>query len=965
MGRSGRKKEKHGKRGELSLADSNEGSAARTRPFSFDEIMIRRKTKNLSENSKEDAMDVSNIPGDCTIENVSDDHKSGTHNGHKKSPGVDVHMSEEYVKVGSGKKEDNALTKNVDSSRRRDGENLASETKLKEDYVTKSNHRRTLKSEIRLKDRSPVNEKVRGNRGSDTKLKADVTKETSSKPNVKSEKLIPSQRRIHDQSIVDSRDEATKKHSRDLTGKDRHADKSGEKSERESKRKHRNRDDEKNRDKNAAKKVDLGKGHDLKVSERKEKKESPKSRHGDLRLKRRRSRSREREDRNRRSLSLSPRAQKRTSYYDREHGLPSHSTKSSSGRQHSDIDSSRVTSNGLSGNYRRHDGSTSGLGGYSPRKRRTEAAAKTPSPINRSPEKKSAKWDVAPVETYSVPSNVHTSNQAASSNAHEVVSSDPVTLTMQKSLAGISVSASLAKLNVSMDSVQLTQSNRPMRRLCVENVPVSASEKALMEFLNNFLLSSGVQHVHGSLPCIGCVIQREKGQAFVEFLTAEDASAALSCDGCSFSGSILKIMRPKEFVEVASGEAEKSVASVDSVSGIVKDSPHKIFIGGISRTLSSKMVMEIVCAFGPLKAYHFEVNKDHEEPCAFIEYVDQTVTPKAIAGLNGLKVGGQVLTAVQALVDGSIMDNSGNPPFYGIPKHALPLLKKPTEVLKLKNVFNPEGFSSLSELEVEEVLEDVRLECARFGTVKSVNAVKYGDSQVTTIQACEANEMSAGVGQNLTCDETNEKRERLEEATDHKSIENNELEILNNSKEVMEAGEGNNVKDNTPASGTMGDERSQVCELDTDMAVEDQARDSPSEIVSQEVPINVNTLKDEPCSHDDKVTCNIQLEHMVEENKSSAKEDLNLEEVNGNSAEAFTGVSGEMGMQSNAVENGDNENQDPNQGHIFEPGCVFVEYRRAEASCMAAHSLHRRLFDDRIVTVEYVPLDLYQARFSK
>ncbi|KDO54081.1 hypothetical protein CISIN_1g002093mg [Citrus sinensis] len=943
MGRSGRKKEKHGKRGEPSLADSNEGSAARTRPFSFDEIMIRRKTKNLSENIKEDAMDVSNIPGDCTIENVSDDHKSGRHHGHKKSPGVDVHTSEEYVKVGSGKKEDNALTKNVDSSRQRDGENRDLETKLKEDYVAKSNHRRTLKSEIRLKDRSPGNEKDRGNRGSDTKLKADVTKETSSKPNVKSEKLIPSQGRSHNQSIVDSRDEATKKHSRDLTGKDRHADKSGEKSERESKRKHRNRDDEKNRDKSAAKKVDLGKGHDLKVSERKEKKESPKSRHGNSRLKRRRSRSREREDRNRRSLSLSPRAQKRTSYYDREHeGLPSHSTKISSGRQHSDIDSSRVTGNGLSGHYRRHDGSTSGLGGYSPRKRRTEAAAKTPSPINRSPEKKSAKWDVAPVETYSVPSNVHTSNQAASSNAHEMVSSDPVTSTTQKPLAGISVSASLAKLNVSMDSVQLTQSNRPMRRLCVENLPLSASEKALMEFLNNFLLSSGVQHVHGSLPCIGCVIQREKGQAFVEFLTAEDASAALCCDGCSFSGSILKIKRPKEFVEVA------------------------IFIGGISRTLSSKMVMEIVCAFGPLKAYHFEVNEDHEEPCAFIEYVDQLVTPKAIAGLNGLKVGGQVLTAVQAVLDGSIMDNSGNPPFHGIPKHALPLLKKPTEVLKLKNVFNPEGFSSLSELEVEEVLEDVRLECARFGSVKSVNVVKYGDSNISTIQACEGNEntASAGVGQNLTNDETNEKGERLEEVTDHKSIKNNELEILNDSKEVMEAGEVNNVKDNRPASGTMGDEPSQLCELDTDMAVEYQARDSTSEIVSQGVPTQVNTLKDSPCAHDDKVTCNIQLEHMSEENKSSAKEDLNLEEVNGNS-EAFTGASNEMGMQSSAVENGDNENQDPNQGHIFEPGCVFVEYMRAEASCMAAHSLHRRLFDDRIVAVEYIPLNLYRARFSK
>lgn len=37
----------------------------------------------------------------------------------------------------------------------------------------------------------------------------------------------------------------------------------------------------------------------------------------------------------------------------------------------------------------------------------------------------------------------------------------------------------------------------------------------------------------------------------MEFLTPEDALAALSFDGSDFSGSILKIRRPKDFVEVA------------------------------------------------------------------------------------------------------------------------------------------------------------------------------------------------------------------------------------------------------------------------------------------------------------------------------------------------------------------------------------------------------------------------------
>lgn len=45
-------------------------------------------------------------------------------------------------------------------------------------------------------------------------------------------------------------------------------------------------------------------------------------------------------------------------------------------------------------------------------------------------------------------------------------------------------------------------------------------------------------------------IHKGKGQALVEFLTPEDASAALSFDGSTLSGSILKIRRPKDFVEV-------------------------------------------------------------------------------------------------------------------------------------------------------------------------------------------------------------------------------------------------------------------------------------------------------------------------------------------------------------------------------------------------------------------------------
>lgn len=37
-------------------------------------------------------------------------------------------------------------------------------------------------------------------------------------------------------------------------------------------------------------------------------------------------------------------------------------------------------------------------------------------------------------------------------------------------------------------------------------------------------------------------------------------------------------------------------------------------------------IMEIASAFGPLKAFHFEVNEDHDEPCAFLEVIEHACT---------------------------------------------------------------------------------------------------------------------------------------------------------------------------------------------------------------------------------------------------------------------------------------------------------------------------------------------------
>ena len=499
--RSSRQKEKHDKSSRHSLHEYDEESAARTRPFSFDEIMLRRENKLLSENVKEGTFESGNILlKEETVENVSDAFESerGYNHNNDSSPVVEKHVSEKLVKASSRKKEENSSVKEDALVKRKDRESRVSNTELKD----KDN-----------KDMSYKDKLGRNNHQKHVRRKND------------------------EWSTDDSENEPEKKHSRDLADRDRHAERSREDLERGSKRKYRNGVDETNRDRNTAKKHDPRKQHDLDISDRKERKESSKSHYEESRKrrrsrsreredrnkrsispstreesrKRRRTRSREREDKNRRSISPSTRAHKHNSHHGGEHReLSSHSLRDRSGRQHSDIDRNRVSSNGSSSHYRRHSGYTSGLGGYSPRKRKTEAAIKTPSPYGRSPEKKSAGWDLPPVGTAAVvsgsdPSNFQSSKQDVASTGNEMVHAVSAASTTVKSLSAVSDSF-LSKKNYSFDSVQLTQATRPMRRLYVENIPASASEKAVVECFNKFLLASGVNHIQGPQPCINCIV---------------------------------------------------------------------------------------------------------------------------------------------------------------------------------------------------------------------------------------------------------------------------------------------------------------------------------------------------------------------------------------------------------------------------------------------------------------------------
>ncbi|VVB07249.1 unnamed protein product [Arabis nemorensis] len=839
---------------------------------------------------KEDLVGTAQLLGNDLVKKVSD---------YPKSNRSEKLRREERVKDSSRKKEDaisSSREERLDKpkrgeeptanrKRKAEGERSRAETKLVEEHIKdrrrKKEETNSSYKEERL-DKKMKKEDLASNRKmsiegecstTETKTMTDrdgLGVDTKMKSKRESHAAKTTEKQIHPQDT--GREQArsapenlpgSRKRLRSLVVADIPRDENSIKPDDGDKRKNQNGDHKKNRERNMSKRHDPGKVHSVQVSERWEKREQSKSHQRDMREKRRRSRSRDHgQDRQKRSSPL-PRAEKATSRHKRGHEEDLENAVIDKSGKHQFNDNENKAASTVNNKSRRYSGSKSELGGYSPRKRREDTSAKAASAPNLSSEKKSGKWDLTPTVTAGIFSGSAFSGlQAATQTAYPSISE--ASLTLLKPLMEAPFRTQPARQTTSVDSVQLTESTRLMRRLYAENVPDSASEKSLIEYFNGYMLSSGSNHIKGSEPCISCIINKEKSQALVEFLTPQDASAALSLDGCSFAGANLKIRRPKDYVETT--------------------------------------LMEIVSVFGPLKAYRFVINNDLNQRCAFLEYTDGSLTPKACAGLNGMKLGGNVITAVCARPDASSVAVNENPPFYGIPEHAKPLLGKPKHILKLKNVVDPEDFPSLSEAEVKAILEDVRFECARFGVIKSINIVGHQSKDIT------------GWGTDASLNpETTESKETsvsLNQEKDEGSKKANDIVDHVDPEEVVR-----------PDSSTVEDT---LIEPYSDTAVETNTQANEDHDESSE-KIDRENVPDEP---------------------------ENPQEVVGSARAVKT-----------RWDTGEKIEEEEDPKDVFEPGCIFIEYRRPEATRDAAHSLHGRLYENRIVKAEYVSKELYQTRF--
>jgi len=283
--------------------------------------------------------------------------------------------------------------------------------------------------------------------------------------------------------------------------------------------------------------------------------------------------------------------------------------------------------------------------------------------------------------------------------------------------------------------VQNPQQTRQARRLYIGNIPAGITEQELMDFFNTAMVNLRPQgHPNtDTKPIMSVQINHEKSFAFIELRTITDATAGMMLDGIMLKGQSLKVRRPKDYQPLP-GETVKAIDDdtpaqplPNIVSTNVPDSPNKIFIGGLPSYLNEEQVKELLSSFGQLKA--FNLVKDsvtgNSKGYAFFEYIDSSVTDRACAGLNTMKLGEKTLLVQRASIGAKnpypdpSTTNTGNMLGLGgltIPMNSSPPI--PTRILVLLNIITADDLRD--DEDYEEIYTDILNECKKHGNLLSL-----------------------------------------------------------------------------------------------------------------------------------------------------------------------------------------------------------------------------------------------------
>lgn len=165
---------------------------------------------------------------------------------------------------------------------------------------------------------------------------------------------------------------------------------------------------------------------------------------------------------------------------------------------------------------------------------------------------------------------------------------------------------------------------RQSKRLFVHSLPSSANEEAIVGFFN--LQLNGLNVVQAIDSCISAQLSADRSFALLEFKNPSDATVALAFDGVVMedseamdtgngvsngSANGLSVRRPKDYI--VQSIADDSEYSEGEISTIVPDTPNKVAITNLLPNLSDDQVIELLVAFGQLRAFVLLKDQSTEE----------------------------------------------------------------------------------------------------------------------------------------------------------------------------------------------------------------------------------------------------------------------------------------------------------------------------------------------------------------
>ncbi|XP_058228604.1 splicing factor U2af large subunit B-like isoform X2 [Rhododendron vialii] len=279
------------------------------------------------------------------------------------------------------------------------------------------------------------------------------------------------------------------------------------------------------------------------------------------------------------------------------------------------------------------------------------------------------------------------------------------------------------------------QATRHARRVYVGGLPPSANEQSVATFFSHVMSAIGGNTAGPGDAVVNVYINHEKKFAFVEMRSVEEASNAMALDGIIFEGAPVKVRRPSDYnpsLAATLGPSQPNpnlnLAAVGLTPGSAGglEGPDRIFVGGLPYYFTEVQIRELLESFGPLRG--FDLVKDREtgnsKGYAFCVYQELAVTDIACAALNGIKMGDKTLTVRRA--------NQGTtqpkPEQENVLLHAQQqialqrLMLQPaalaTKVVCLTQAVNVDEL--IDDEVYEDIIEDMRVECGKFGTLEKV-----------------------------------------------------------------------------------------------------------------------------------------------------------------------------------------------------------------------------------------------------